>query len=80
MTAQPDHGAAPIPRPEHTPDAVRVALARIAPHRLAELEQHKENALAAAIRSWKVGHLTLARLVDARGRDRETPGPRQPPQ
>ncbi|MET9696003.1 hypothetical protein ABZY31_03620 [Streptomyces sp. NPDC006529] len=58
MTTQPDPGAALIPRPERTPDAVRVALARIAPHRLAELEQHKENALAAAIRSGKVGHLT----------------------
>ncbi|MFI5763946.1 hypothetical protein ACIA8F_23775 [Streptomyces sp. NPDC051563] len=58
MTTQPDHGAALIPRPERTPEAVRVALARIAPHRLAELEQHKENALAAAIRSGKIGHLT----------------------
>ncbi|MCM1969167.1 MULTISPECIES: hypothetical protein [unclassified Streptomyces] len=58
MTTQPDHGAALIPRPERTPDAVRVALARITPHRLAELEQHKENALAAAIRSGKIGHLT----------------------
>ncbi|MCJ0871249.1 hypothetical protein [Streptomyces sp. AP-93] len=58
MTTQPDHGAALIPRPEHNPEAVRVALARIAPHRLAELEQHKENALAAAIRSGKIGHLT----------------------
>lgn len=58
MTTQPDHGAELIPRPERTPDAVRVALARIAPCRLAELEQHKENALAAAIRSGKIGHLT----------------------
>lgn len=58
MTTQSDHGAELIPRPERTPDAVRVALARIAPHRLAELEQHKEKVLAAAIRSGKVGHLT----------------------
>ncbi|MFG2877847.1 hypothetical protein ACGFYU_23080 [Streptomyces sp. NPDC048337] len=58
MTTQPDHGAELIPRPERTPEAVRVAVARMAPHRLAELEQHKENALAAAIRSGKVGHLT----------------------
>ncbi|UUU40221.1 hypothetical protein [Streptomyces sp. NBC_00162] len=58
MTTQSDHGAELIPRPERAPDAVRVALARIAPHRLAELEQHKENALAAAIRSGKIGHLT----------------------
>ncbi|MFI5861758.1 hypothetical protein [Streptomyces sp. NPDC051546] len=57
MTTQPDHGAALIPRPERTPEAVRVALARIAPHRLAELEQHKERALAAAIRSRRIGHL-----------------------
>ncbi|MFD5538220.1 hypothetical protein ACFWIJ_10305 [Streptomyces sp. NPDC127079] len=57
MTTQPDHGHELIPRPESTPDAVRVALARIAPHRLSEMEQHKEQALAAALQDGKIGHL-----------------------
>ncbi|QOV35462.1 hypothetical protein IM697_36250 [Streptomyces ferrugineus] len=57
MTTQPDHGQELIPRPERTPDAVRVALARIAPHRLGEMERHKEQALAAAIADGKIGHL-----------------------
>jgi hypothetical protein len=57
VSTQPDHGLELIPRPERTPDAVRVALARIAPHRLDEMEKHKEEALAAAIRTSKIGHL-----------------------
>ncbi|MGC0376970.1 hypothetical protein [Streptomyces sp. SAI-229] len=57
MTTQPDHGHELIPRPERTPDAVRVALARIAPHRLSEMEQHKEQALAAALQDGRIGHL-----------------------
>ncbi len=57
MTTQPDHGGELIPRPERTPDAVRVALARIAPHRMDEMERHKNGALAAAISSNKTGHL-----------------------
>lgn len=57
MTTQPDHERELIPRPERTPEAVRVALARIAPHRLGEMEQHKEQALAAAIQDSKIGHL-----------------------
>jgi len=57
LGTQPDHGTELVPRPERTPDAVRVALARIAPHRLDEMEKHKEEALAAAIRTSKIGHL-----------------------
>ena len=57
MSTQSDHGAELLPRPERTPDAVRVALARIAPHRLDEMEKHKEEALAAAIRTSRIGHL-----------------------
>ncbi|MFF0460958.1 hypothetical protein [Streptomyces mexicanus] len=57
MTTHPDHGQELIPRPERTPTAVRTALARIAPHRLSEMEQHKEQALAAALRDGKIGHL-----------------------
>ncbi|MFE9096444.1 hypothetical protein [Streptomyces sp. NPDC007264] len=57
MTTQPDHGRELIPRPERTPEAVRVALARVAPHRLADMERHKEQAVAAAITDGKIGHL-----------------------
>ncbi|WP_225096178.1 hypothetical protein [Streptomyces sp. CoH27] len=54
---QPDHGHELIPRPERTPAAVRIALARIAPHRLGEMEQYKEQALGAALQDGKIGHL-----------------------
>ncbi|MGI5455831.1 hypothetical protein ACQEWB_22150 [Streptomyces sp. CA-249302] len=57
MTTQPEHGHELIPRAERTPEAVRVALARLAPHRLGEMEQHKEEALAAAIQDGKIGHV-----------------------
>ncbi|MFE4418215.1 DUF6247 family protein [Streptomyces sp. NPDC056817] len=57
MTTQPEQGHELVPRPERTPEAVRVALARVAPHRLGEMEQHKEQALATAIQDGKIGHL-----------------------
>ncbi|GCB46424.1 hypothetical protein [Streptomyces sp. NL15-2K] len=58
MTTQPDHGGQDlIPRPERTPEAVRTALARVAPHRLGDMERHKEQALATAIQDGKIGHL-----------------------
>ncbi|MEU6666165.1 hypothetical protein [Streptomyces sp. NPDC046727] len=57
MTTQPDHSHELIPRPEGTPAAVRIALARIAPHRVSEMEQHKEQALGAALQDGKIGHL-----------------------
>ncbi|MFF4405767.1 hypothetical protein ACFY2W_32930 [Streptomyces sp. NPDC001262] len=65
MTAQPEygprgsslHGRAPIPRPDRTPEAVRAALSRVAPHRLAEMERSKEEALAVALQDGKIGHL-----------------------
>lgn len=53
VSTQRDHGTELVPRPERTPDAVRVALDRIAPHRLDEMEKHKEEPLAAAIRTSK---------------------------
>ncbi|KUO21943.1 DUF6247 family protein [Streptomyces dysideae] len=58
MTTQPDHGGQDlIPRPERTPEAIRTALARVAPHRLGDMERHKEQALATAIQDGKIGHL-----------------------
>lgn len=44
-----------IPRPTRTPDALRLALARIAPHRLGEMDRQKNEAFALAAE-----HNTLA--------------------
>lgn len=38
----------PIPRPERTPESLRLALARVAPHRLGEMETQKNEAFALA--------------------------------
>ena len=57
MSTQPEHDTELVPRPQRTHHAVRVALARIAPHRLGEMERHEEAALAVAIRASQIGHL-----------------------
>ncbi|MEV6046318.1 hypothetical protein ACIOUE_29510 [Streptomyces xanthochromogenes] len=44
-----------IPRPERGPAALRVALAQVAPHRLAEMEQQKDEAIALAARTDSLG-------------------------
>ncbi len=44
-----DHGRELIPRPEQTPDALRVALAVIAPGRLEEMQASKDEAFAKAV-------------------------------
>ncbi|MFE3182589.1 hypothetical protein ACFXKR_17230 [Streptomyces violascens] len=44
-----------IPRPERSPAALRVALAQVAPHRLAEMEQQKDEAIALAARTDSLG-------------------------
>ncbi|MDT9698568.1 hypothetical protein [Streptomyces sp. P17] len=38
-----------IPRPEHTPDALRAALAVVAPDRLEEMQATKDEAFAKAV-------------------------------
>ncbi|MET9519279.1 hypothetical protein [Streptomyces sp. NPDC002994] len=48
MSTVPDPNAELFPRPERTPQALRLALARIAPHRLAEMERQKDEAFALA--------------------------------
>lgn len=48
MSTEPEQGGELIPRPQRTPDALRVALARIAPHRPAEMEQQKNEAFSLA--------------------------------
>ncbi|MCX4749075.1 hypothetical protein OG455_26805 [Kitasatospora sp. NBC_01287] len=58
MTTQPEHFAGErIPRPEKTPDALRIALARLAPHRLAEMEKQKNEAFALATQYDTLGPL-----------------------
>ncbi|MEU6389775.1 hypothetical protein [Streptomyces sp. NPDC046939] len=67
-TAAPD-GHELIPRPEKTPDALRAALAVVAPARLAEMQEQKDAAFALAVewqslspvRSWV---LTWARDIE----------------
>ena len=59
MTAQRIEPGGPlIPRPERTPGALRVALAQVAPHRLAEMEQQKDEAIALAARTGSLGPIT----------------------
>lgn len=56
MTAQPFEPDGPlIPRPERAPAVLRVALAQVAPHRLAEMERQKDEAIALAARTAGLG-------------------------
>lgn len=48
----------PVPRPERTPPALRVALARVAPHRLVEMERQKDDAITLAARSGSLAPIT----------------------
>ncbi|MEU6354069.1 hypothetical protein ABZ896_32850 [Streptomyces sp. NPDC047072] len=62
MSALADHGRELIPRPEQTPDALRAALAVVAPTRLEEMQATKDEAFAKAVeweslspvRSWEM--------------------------
>ncbi|MFJ9589944.1 hypothetical protein [Streptomyces acidicola] len=49
MSTQADHGHELIPRPEPTPDALRAALAVVAPGRLDEMQAMKDEAFAKAV-------------------------------
>ncbi|MFF9458181.1 hypothetical protein [Streptomyces flaveolus] len=49
MSTQADHGHELVPRPEQTPDALRAALAVVAPGRLPEMQQSKDEAFAKAV-------------------------------
>lgn len=49
MSTLADHGRELIPRPEQTPDALRVALAVVAPARLEEMQATKDEAFAKAV-------------------------------
>ncbi|UQI43879.1 hypothetical protein M1P56_05670 [Streptomyces sp. HU2014] len=48
-------GGGAISRPERTPDALRTALARLAPHRLADMERQKDEAFQLAAQSNSLG-------------------------
>lgn len=49
MSTLADHGPELIPRPEQTPDALRAALAVVAPARLEEMQATKDEAFARAV-------------------------------
>ncbi|MEV7089297.1 hypothetical protein AB0O07_25975 [Streptomyces sp. NPDC093085] len=49
MSTQADHGHELIPRPEQTPEALRAALAVVAPGRLGEMQRTKDDAFAKAV-------------------------------
>jgi hypothetical protein len=69
MSTPADHGHELIARPEQTPDALRAALAVVAPGRLDEMQASKDDAFAKAVewqspspvRSWV---LTWAREIE----------------
>ncbi|MCM2420155.1 MULTISPECIES: hypothetical protein [unclassified Streptomyces] len=64
MSTQPEHpGGELIPRPERTPDALRVALARIAPHRLEEMERQKNEAFSMAAQHDALGPIRMWLLI-----------------
>jgi hypothetical protein len=80
MATQPEHYATElIPRPERTPEALRAALAQVAPHRLPEMEEQKNEAIALSVDSgsiaplrgflttWAV-HIEIARNLDTASR------------
>ncbi|MFJ2964656.1 hypothetical protein ACIPIC_20450 [Streptomyces collinus] len=49
MSTQADHGHELAPRPQHTPDALRAALAAVDPARLEEMQATKDDAFAKAV-------------------------------
>ncbi|MEW2402743.1 hypothetical protein [Streptomyces sp. NPDC046862] len=49
MRTRSDHGHELIPRPDQTPDALRVALSIVAPGRLDEMQAEKDEAFAKAV-------------------------------
>ncbi|MFB7651927.1 MULTISPECIES: hypothetical protein [unclassified Streptomyces] len=79
MSTQADHGHELVPRPEQTPDALRAALAVVAPGRLTEMQQSKDDAFAKAVeweslspvRSWVMAwarDIEIARRPDLSAR------------
>ncbi|WP_042422183.1 hypothetical protein [Streptacidiphilus anmyonensis] len=68
-----------IPAPAHTPEALRAALAKVAPHRLPEMEQQKNEVFALAVESGSItplrtfiltwaAHIEIARNLETAAR------------
>lgn len=85
MSTQADHGHELAPRPEQTPDALRAALALVAPGRLAEMQRTKDEAFAKAVewqslspvRSWVLAwarDIEIARRPDLSARHSRASG------
>ncbi|CAM5556912.1 hypothetical protein [Streptomyces abikoensis] len=55
MSAAEHFAGEAMPRPERTPDALRLALARLAPHRLADMERQKNEAFQLAAQNNSLG-------------------------
>lgn len=53
------HDGPVAPRPERTPDALREAIASLAPHRLAEMEKEKNETLAMAVEQNSLGPIRM---------------------
>ncbi|MFJ5233897.1 hypothetical protein ACIQBJ_28850 [Kitasatospora sp. NPDC088391] len=83
MTAQPEHPACHddelVPRPAKTPEALRAALATVAPHRIPELTAQQDEAFALAVRTGSIdplraflntwaAHVEVARNLDTAAR------------
>ncbi|MEU9170845.1 hypothetical protein AB0D34_24080 [Streptomyces sp. NPDC048420] len=79
MSTQSDHRHDLVPRPEQTPDALRAALAVVAPGRLEEMQTTKDEAFAKAlewqslspVQSWVLTwarDIEIARRPDLSGR------------
>ncbi|MEU2869884.1 hypothetical protein ABZ769_11855 [Streptomyces olivoreticuli] len=63
MTTQPVHdGGALIPRPEKTYPALRAALARVAPSRLAEMATERDTVFTMATQSNSFGPIAMFQL------------------
>ncbi|MFF7391717.1 DUF6247 family protein [Streptomyces scabiei] len=61
--AQARPGAPLVARPESTPPALRAALEQVAPHRLAEMDRQKDEAITLATRTRSLA--PLARFLDS---------------
>ncbi|MGW0842644.1 DUF6247 family protein [Streptomyces sp. NPDC002787] len=58
IAAHTEAGGPVVARPERTPTALRLALTRVAPHRLPEMERQKDEAITLAARSGSLGPIT----------------------
>ncbi len=55
MSTHPEHRHELMPRPARTPEALLNAIARLAPHRLGEMQRQKDEAFTIAVRTNRLG-------------------------